>query len=124
MAIKTSLRDIAPYVTKDGSRIRELMHPHEHGNRLQSLAEAMVPVGEATALHRHGHTEELYHITAGRGLMTVEHEQFEVAAGDTVCIPPGVLHRIENIGNTPLHVLCCCAPPYSHDDTELSDGGI
>ena len=29
MVIKTSLRDIAPYVTKDGSRIRELMHPFE-----------------------------------------------------------------------------------------------
>ena len=33
-------RDIEPYVTKDGSEIRELMHPAVHGNEKQSLAEA------------------------------------------------------------------------------------
>jgi hypothetical protein len=32
-------------VTKDGSGIRELMHPDRHGNRNQSLAEALVPPG-------------------------------------------------------------------------------
>ncbi len=31
--IKTRYTEIAPYVTKDGSLIRELMHPQVHGNR-------------------------------------------------------------------------------------------
>ena len=110
---------IAPYLTKDGSEIRELMHPSVHGNRAQSLAEATVPPGAETLLHRHRLTEELYHVTAGTGLMTLGERTFEVRAGDTVCIPPGTPHRIRSIGGEPLRILCCCSPAYSHDDTEL-----
>ena len=111
--------DAPPYVTKDGSEIRELMHPAVHGNRAQSLAEATVRPGAETLLHRHRVTEELYHVTAGTGLMTLGGESFDVRAGDTVCIPPGTPHRIRNTGATTLRILCACAPAYAHDDTEL-----
>lgn len=111
-----------PYATKDGSEIRELMHPSIHGNKTQSLAEARVPAGTRTLLHRHHQTEELYHVTAGKGLMTLGSHQFTVAAGDTICIPPGTPHRIESTGDEALHILCCCAPAYSHDDTEILEG--
>jgi mannose-6-phosphate isomerase-like protein (cupin superfamily) len=111
--------DVQPYTTKDGSVIRELMHPAVHGNRNQSLAEATVAAGQRTILHRHGRTEELYHVTAGRGRMTLGDESFGVTAGDTVCIPPGTPHCIENTGAEDLVILCCCSPAYHHDDTEL-----
>ena len=117
--MKTRYPETVPYVTKDGSEIRELMHPAAHGNRAQSLAEATVPPGAETLLHRHRVTEELYHVTAGAGLMTLGERTFEVRAGDTVCIPPGTPHRIRSIGAEPLRILCCCSPPYSHEDTEL-----
>jgi mannose-6-phosphate isomerase-like protein (cupin superfamily) len=106
-------------MTRDGSEIRELMHPTAHGNRHQSLAEAIVAPGTCTRLHRHRRSEELYHVTAGCGLMTLGDDRFEVGVGDTVHIPPGTAHCIENTGAEPLHVLCCCAPAYAHDDTEL-----
>jgi mannose-6-phosphate isomerase-like protein (cupin superfamily) len=111
--------DIEPYVTKDGSEIRELMHPAVHGNRAQSLAEATVAPGAATALHRHGATEEIYHFTAGEGVMTLGAVRFPVRAGDTVCIPPGAPHCVENTGAVPLKILCACAPAYAHADTKL-----
>jgi len=118
--ITRSQRDaVTPYATKDGSEIRELMHPTVHGNRKQSLAEATVPAGTRTLLHRHGVTEELYHITQGEGRMTLSAEQFTVRAGDTILIPPGTPHCIEATGAEPLRLLCCCAPAYAHDDTEL-----
>jgi mannose-6-phosphate isomerase-like protein (cupin superfamily) len=117
--MKSRHADAAPYVTKDGSEIRELMHPSVHGNRAQSLAEATVPPGCETLLHRHRVTEELYHLTAGVGMMTLADATFEVRAGDTVYIPPGTPHRIRNAGTAPLRILCACAPAYSHDDTEL-----
>jgi len=110
---------VQPYVTKDGSEIRELMHPSVHGNHAQSLAEATVPVGGKTLLHRHQVTEELYHITAGDGLMTLGEKQFRVHVGDTVCIPPGTPHCIAAVGDSPLVLLCCCSPAYEHADTEL-----
>ncbi len=119
MQILTRYEEIEPYITKDGSIIRELMHPSVHGNSNQSLAEATVPVGGKTLLHKHCLTEEIYHITEGSGIMTLGSEKFEVKIGDTVCISPGTPHRIQNTGNTPLKILCCCAPAYSHEDTEL-----
>jgi mannose-6-phosphate isomerase-like protein (cupin superfamily) len=122
--MKTTYDYIAPYPTRDGSEIRELMHPDHHPVRRQSLAEAVVAPGHTTTLHRHRASEELYHITAGRGLMTLGDERFEIKAGDTVCIPPGTAHRVANAGPEPLRILCCCVPPYSHGDTELLEQPI
>jgi mannose-6-phosphate isomerase-like protein (cupin superfamily) len=118
--IKTTYNEIQPYITKDGAMIRELMHPEVQGNSNQSLAEATIAPGTATTLHRHHISEEIYHFTGGKGQMTLGDETFEVARGDTVCLPPGTLHRLKNTGKEPLTVLCCCAPAYSPDDTELA----
>jgi mannose-6-phosphate isomerase-like protein (cupin superfamily) len=96
MMIKSEYKNIHPYTTKDGARIRELMHPEVHGNKRQSLAEATVPAGSKTMLHKHLKTEEIYYIMTGKGLMTLGDEQFDVIVGDTICIPPGKPHRIEN----------------------------
>jgi mannose-6-phosphate isomerase-like protein (cupin superfamily) len=120
--MRTRYADVPAYITKDGSEIRELMHPTAHGNRLQSLAEATVAPGARTQLHRHAVTEELYHVRAGSGIMTLGNDCFKVGAGDTVLIPPGTPHMIEAAGTEPLRVLCCCSPPYSHEDTELLEG--
>lgn len=115
----TRYAQVPAYQTKDGSEIRELMHPAVHGNAHQSLAEATVPPGGATLLHRHRLSEELYHVTAGCGRLRLGDEEIEVGPGDTVCIPPGTAHALVNSGDTPLRVLCCCAPAYAHTDTEL-----
>jgi mannose-6-phosphate isomerase-like protein (cupin superfamily) len=117
--MRSRYSDVAPFVTRDSSQIRELMHPTVHGNRLQSLAEATVAPGATTLLHRHRQTEEIYHFTKGAGMMTLGDERFAVRAGDTVCIPPGTAHRLENTGSGELVLLCACAPAYSHEDTEL-----
>jgi mannose-6-phosphate isomerase-like protein (cupin superfamily) len=121
--MKTSRTAIAAYPTKDGAEIRELMHPSVHGAvhgvAHQSLAEATVLPGQVTALHRHRVSEELYHVGSGTGRMTLGTQVFTVSAGDTVCIPPGTAHRIENTAAVPLVLLCMCAPAYAHEDTEL-----
>ena len=117
--IKTRYREIPSYTTRDGCEIRELMHPSVHGNSQQSLAEATIAPGQTTHLHCHHRSEELYHITAGHGLMRLGEEKFEIRVGDTIAIMPGTAHAVENFGSEPLVMLCCCTPPYSHDDTEL-----
>jgi mannose-6-phosphate isomerase-like protein (cupin superfamily) len=111
--------DVPAYVTRDGSQIRELLHPATHGNRNQSLAEATVAPGACTLLHRHRVTEELYHVTHGAGTMTLGSETFAVGPGDTILIVPGTPHCIRNTGTVPLRILCCCSPAYSHDDTVI-----
>src|SRR3954454_22107383 len=98
------------------------MHTDIHGNRSQSLDEAIVSPGQETILHKHRRTEEVYHITAGRGLMTLGEECFEVGPGDTVLIAPGTVHCIRNVGAEQLHILCSCSPAYTHEDTILLTG--
>ncbi len=117
--MKTCYRDIPSYITKDGSEIRELLHPDHHSVQNQSLAEAIIPIGTRTLLHRHRQTEEIYHVAAGNGRMTLGEETFEVGPGDSILIPPETAHRIEAIGTEALRILCCCSPAYSHEDTEL-----
>jgi len=120
--MKTVYASITLFVTKDGSQIRELMHPAQHaalGSRAQSFAEAIVQPGTRTELHRHRLSEEIYHITQGAGRMTLGAQQFDVAAGDTICIAPGTAHCVVCTGEVPLKILCACVPPYAHDDTEI-----
>ena len=109
------------YITKDGSSIRELMHPGKHSNKNQSLAEAIVPAGTETRLHKHTVSEEIYFITQGEGMMTLGETLLQVISGDTICIAPGTAHKIRNTGSNELKILCCCAPAYAHEDTILLD---
>ena len=123
--MKTSRAPAQPYITRDGSEIRELMHPAvhgaSHGVARQSLAEATVLPGQKTHAHRHRVSEELYHFTSGHGRVMLGTRTFDVDPGDTVCIAPGVEHSVENTGTVALTFLCMCAPAYVHTDTELTD---
>lgn len=119
MKITSHYNQLESYITKDQSIIRELMHPAVQGNRQQSLAEAIVPAAQETALHKHLASEELYFITQGEGIMCLGDETFAVHEGDTICIPAGAPHKIKNSGANELKILCCSTPAYSHDDTVL-----
>jgi mannose-6-phosphate isomerase-like protein (cupin superfamily) len=100
------------FVTKDGSTIREL-----HRTEVQSLAEATLEPDEATQRHYHRATEEIYFVLKGSGRMEVDGDSKMIRPGDAVLIPAGAWHTLENNGNSELRFLCCCAPPYSHEDT-------
>lgn len=116
-----SYDEIEPFVTLDGSEIREWAGPVSAPARNQSLAEATVPPGGATAEHYHRLTEELYLVTAGVGRLQIDGEERIVRAGDCALIPPGARHKLFNIGESPLRIVCACSPPYSDEDTCLTE---
>ena len=107
-----SLAAAQPFTTKDGSTIRELHH-----TAAQSLAEATLARGQATERHHHRASEEIYFVLAGEGVLEVGGDERRVAAGDAALIPPGAWHTIRNDRAGDLRFLCCCAPPYAHEDT-------
>jgi mannose-6-phosphate isomerase-like protein (cupin superfamily) len=115
--------EVAPFTTKDGSTIREILAPAVAPGviRNQSLAEATLPPGTATEAHFHPVTEEIYYILRGSGRMQIGDQARAVGPGDAVAIPPGAAHRIRNVGADDLIFLCCCAPAYTHDDTVFAD---
>jgi len=107
----------APFITKDGSQIRELLAYRNSVIRNQSLAEATIPVGSATQEHYHPKSEEIYYILTGTGRMKLDGELRDLLPLDAIAIPPGARHKIWNTGSVPLVLLCCCAPAYENDDT-------
>jgi mannose-6-phosphate isomerase-like protein (cupin superfamily) len=109
----------APFITKDGSEIRELLSHRNSGIRNQTLAEATLAVGTATQEHYHPKAEEIYYIVRGKGRMKIDGEEREVGPQDAIAIPPGARHKLWNIGAEALLLLCCCAPGYEHDDTVI-----
>lgn len=115
--------EIEPYVTRDGSKVREWAGPGYRAEATnQSLAEATVAPGESTAAHYHCEAEEIYLVTGGEGRVRVGEEEREIRAGDCVVIPPGEVHALRNTGASDLVVACASSPPYSHEDTILTEG--
>jgi mannose-6-phosphate isomerase-like protein (cupin superfamily) len=106
----TSPGSVEPFTTKDGSTIHELHH-----SELQSLAQATLEPGQTTRRHYHGQSEEIYVVVEGAGEMELDGELRTLGPGDAVLIPPGAWHEIRAVER--LRFLCCCAPPYSHEDT-------
>ena len=112
-----SLADAEPFVTADGSTIRELFGRPTGGVEHQSLAEATLAPGQATQRHYHRASEEIYFVLDGEGEMELDGERRPVGAGDAVAIPAGAWHELRAEGDRPLRILCSCAPPYRHEDT-------
>jgi mannose-6-phosphate isomerase-like protein (cupin superfamily) len=70
----------------------------------------------------HNHPEvQVYVIVTGRGRMLVGEEQKEVSAGELVHVPSGLMHCIENIGESTLSYISAANPAF--DYTEAYDRG-
>lgn len=110
-----NLEDQDPFTTKDGSTIRSILDGTNAPVEKQSLAEASLPSGCATDRHYHKLSEEFYFLLEGKGTMEIDGASREVGPGDAILIPAGAWHQIT--ASSDLRFLCCCAPPYSHDDT-------
>jgi mannose-6-phosphate isomerase-like protein (cupin superfamily) len=110
-----NLADQKPFTTKDGSTIRSILDRTNAPVQMQSLAEAQVPAGSATQRHYHKLAEEFYFILEGTGDVEIDAETRAVRPGDCVLIPRGAWHTIA--AREALRFLCCCAPPYAHEDT-------
>jgi mannose-6-phosphate isomerase-like protein (cupin superfamily) len=120
MTIK-NLGEVAAFITKDGSEIRELLAQRNSAISNQSLAEARLASGASTQEHYHVKTEEIYYITHGTGRIRIDEEVRDVAPGDVIAILPGRRHKLWNTGQDVLRLLCCCAPAYQHEDTVITE---
>lgn len=114
--IVQNLSSQKPFTTADGSRIRSILDRSNAPVQNQSLAEATVPAGSSTQRHYHQASEEFYFILEGSGTMEIDDSTLEIGPGDAILIPPGSRHKISAPAVT-LRFLCCCAPPYAHEDT-------
>lgn len=66
--------------------------------RIQMINWALLPVGKSFSAHYHEDMQEVFILIKGKALMTIEQEQVEVQEGDTVVVPIGSVHTMENVG--------------------------
>ena len=105
-----------PFTTLDGSTIRVLLDAVAGDAANQSLAEAELGRGQETQRHYHAASEEIYVLLEGHAEMEVDGDRASVQPGDAILIPAGARHQIR-AGESGVRFLCCCAPPYSDEDT-------
>ncbi|MGD0152949.1 MAG: cupin domain-containing protein [Thermacetogeniaceae bacterium] len=104
----------AYFMAPDGSTMCELLHP-ARDSRLQmgcSIAQGVVPPGQATRPHRISGSCEVYYILEGEGLLRVDGETAEVTLGQAVYVPPGALQQIENTGSGDLSFISVVDPMW------------
>jgi mannose-6-phosphate isomerase len=56
------------------------------------------------SLQRHRRRSEHWHVIQGEALITRDGDRIRLVAGDSIDIPLGATHRIENIGRVPVVV--------------------
>ena len=96
----------AALLREEGDNIRRdvfmLLNPDDSASgRLQSGITIIYP-GCRTQGHAHADREEVYFFRKGRGLMELDGEKWEVAAGDTFYVYPGPFHITHNPYDVPL----------------------
>ena len=67
-------------------------------------------VGGKTPLHHHGHAHEMFYVLSGRGKAHCNGETFDMEKGDTLMLPPGLDHVVENVGPDKLYCLTVMVP--------------
>lgn len=68
------------------------------------------------SLQKHLHRSEHWVVVSGTALVTREDEQVEVHANESIYIPVGVVHRLENCGKLPLKVIEVQVGEYLEED--------
>jgi len=113
------LKNCDEFIAGDGSILREFLHPAKADLQIRySLAQAKVMPGQVTKPHRLK-TSEVYYILAGKGLMHIDEESFEVTPECAIYIPPESTQYIENAGNSDLKFLCIVDPAWRKEDEEV-----
>ena len=67
-------------------------------SRTMTVGQCIIKPGFENPKHRHPNCEEVLHVLSGRIVHTVGTKSFEMEPGDTITIPPTILHNARNAG--------------------------
>jgi mannose-6-phosphate isomerase-like protein (cupin superfamily) len=81
-----------------------------------SLALTVVRQCGKVSRHYHRSTDEVYLFVSGEASMAVNNMNFQVEAGDIVCISPGDHHELRAIGPEGVEFYAFSFPAYDQDD--------
>ena len=111
-------------IAPDGSEIRLLAAAREGATRA-SLCEVRLPRGGVSRPVSHRIVEEIWHVTAGRGMVWrcrpgAAADPIDVVPGDTLVIPTGCQFQFAAAADGPLVFLCSTSPPWPGPDEAIA----
>ena len=69
------------------------------------LKELIINPNSAISLQKHFFRSERWFINSGRPKITIDKKSFFKTEGDTILVPKGSIHRIQNIYNVPVQII-------------------
>lgn len=78
--------------------------------RSQLVVMALEP-GEDIGSEVHAHTDQVFVIVMGAGIVVLDGKRAPLCGGDVVVVPAGVEHNVINKGSEPMKLLTIYTPP-------------
>ncbi len=82
-----------------------LNYSADREKRLNFFHDDILKPGVSIGIHRHEDDEEYYYIISGKGIMTLDGEEFEVGPGDITAVYPGGCHCLRNHTDRDLRII-------------------
>jgi quercetin dioxygenase-like cupin family protein len=105
----------------DFGRLSFLSHPSTTGAKHLTILSVSVLPGKGHDFHYHPNQEEVIHVLAGMVEVWVEREKRILGPGDSVFVPPGVIHGAFNAGSDEARVLPILGPSVGDMGIEIVD---
>ena len=112
------LRTVAPHVTEDHIKVHRPWGSYQSldiGERYQ-VKRIIVKAGGRLSLQKHHHRSEHWIVVRGTALVTVNDLQKMVHENESIYIPIGAVHRMENPGKIPLELIEVQTGSYLGED--------
>jgi mannose-6-phosphate isomerase-like protein (cupin superfamily) len=84
-----------------------------------SVIQEQVPPGGSETQHYHQNSTQMFYILHGNAVMERDGVRYEMTAGDSIVIEPGVPHKFMNLGSTDVMFLVISSPESHGDRMEL-----
>jgi mannose-6-phosphate isomerase-like protein (cupin superfamily) len=79
------------------------------------MADIIIPAGVEVKRHHHPVAEEIYYITSGEGVMTINGASRRVGKGDAIVIEPGDVHKFLNDTKADVRMIVTSTPAWTPD---------
>jgi mannose-6-phosphate isomerase-like protein (cupin superfamily) len=89
------VKDNETYILKDNTSLNNFV-----------ISSTTLHVGKSTKGHSHAGKEEVYMIMTGNGKMDLDDKTILIEGGDMVLIEDGVFHKVHNLGEVDLYMVC------------------
>jgi mannose-1-phosphate guanylyltransferase/mannose-6-phosphate isomerase len=112
------LKQVAPHVTDDHLKVHRPWGSYQSldtGDRYQ-VKRIVVKAGGRLSLQKHHHRSEHWIVVHGTALVTVDNTEKIVHENESIYIPIGPTHRMENPGKIPLELIEVQTGSYLGED--------